>query len=159
MAQRNAMDQYRFKNEDSVPEVPTRVLRNFLKGWDDSTDENDSYLSYIQPDAILYFGGAHEGMKGFKAARDGMIHQRKGPILRSAHFFETAFVNAIGSGSWEIIGTSDIRYDLVDGNEVWTRAASWCRVVKTDGDDGLISKYEVFMDGSKLFEAMSKLKK
>ncbi|KPI42348.1 uncharacterized protein AB675_9459 [Cyphellophora attinorum] len=161
MTQRSPADQYKFKNQDSQPDAPVNVLRNFLKAWDDSADEKETYLNYIQPDAVLLFGGPHTGRKEWKAARDGLIHQHNGPILRSQHFLETVFVYDMQpetGRAWEIVGTADVRYDIVDGNEVWTRAATWCRIVEA-GEERLIERYEVFMDGTKLFEALGKLNK
>lgn len=161
MPETGKRDPYIFKNQEWLPEIPTRILTEVLKGWDDSSDDKETYLDYFTQDAVLVFGGEHKGKDKIKAARDGMIHKDKGPILKSQHFFETAFVTGGGmgiDGKWEIIGVADVRYDLVDQSEVWTRAASWCRVVKQDGG-WLIEKYEVFMDGSKLFEGLGKLNK
>jgi hypothetical protein len=152
-------DPYVFKNQEWLPEVPVQALTAALKGWDDST--NDKYLDYFHEDAVLHFGGEHKGRKGIKACRDSMIHPEKGPILRSAHFFETGFVTGGGmgiDGKWEIIGVADVRYDLVNGSEAWTRASSWCRVVKSD-DQWLIEAYEVFMDPTALFQKMGELGK
>lgn len=158
--ERGDRDPYTFKNQDWLPDVPTQILTNFLKGWDDSTAEK--YLDYVQDDIVFVFGGEQKGKDAVKKARDSMIHQEKGPILRSKHFFETGFVTGGGmgiDGKWEICGVADVRYDLVDKSEVWTRAASWCRVVKNDGGDWLIERYEVFMDGTALFDKLAKLKK
>ena len=155
----SSRDPYVFKNQEWLPEVPREILTNFLKGWDDSSKED--YLNYLNSDAVLHFGGEHKGKDGIKAARDGMIHPEKGPILRSNHFFETGFVTGGGmgiDGKWEMIGVADVRYDMVDKTEVWTRAASWCRVVKGDQGWG-IETYEVFMDGTKLFEKLASLNK
>jgi len=128
-----------------------------LKGWDDVPDPS-SYLEYFTSDAVLKFGGDHHGHKGIRAARDSMLHPEKGPIVKCQHFFENGFVLA-GSqeGPWEMIGVADVRYTLVGtGEEVWTRAASWTRVVQEEGKYKS-QAYEVFMDGSKLFEALSRL--
>ena len=113
---------------------------------------------------MLKFGGDHHGHEGIRAARDSMIHPEKGPIVKCQHFFENAFLLArggdtaqAGDGSWEIIGVADVRYTLVGaGEEVWTRAASWAKVVQDSGE-WKAREYEVFMDGSKLFEAIGKL--
>lgn len=157
----DSRDPYTFKNHDLLPKVPREALLGILKGWDDSSDANNSYLDYFQDDGVLLFGVEHKGKDAIRKARDSMIHKEKGPVLKSNHFCETGFVTGGGmgiDGKWEIIGVADVRYDMVDGSQVWTRAASWCRVVK--GDDGwLVEKYEVLMDGSKLFEAIGKLGK
>lgn len=159
MGERGTRDPYVFKNQEWLPEIPLRLLTNVLKGWDDST--SDKYLEFFTKDAVLKFGGEHKGRDAIKAVRDSMIHPEKGPVLKSSHFFETGLITGGGmgiDGKWEMIGIADVKYDLVDKTEAWTRAASWCRVVK--GDEGWqIETYEVFMDGTPLFEKLGQLKK
>ena len=162
MADRGTRDPYVFKNQDWLPSVPLDVLTNLLKGWDDSSDETNSYLNYFTPDSVLVFGQEHHGREGIRAARDSMIHRTNGPITKSSHFFETAFVTGGGmgiDGKWEIIGVADVKYDMLGGGEVWTRAASWCRVIKGGDGQWQAERYEVFMDGGKLMEAISKVGK
>lgn len=153
-------DPYRFANHDNVPAIPRDALATILKHWDNTSDPT-SYLEYFTSDAVLKFGADHHGHKGIRAARDSMIHPEKGPVVLCQHFFENAFVLAggadAGDGPWEIIGVADVRYTLVKtGQEVWTRAASWARIVQDSGK-GKAQAYEVFMDGSKLFEAIGGL--
>ena len=151
-------DPYEFANHAAIPSIPRDTLAAALKGWDDTADAT-SFLDYFTSEAVLKFGGAHHGHTGIKAARDSMIHPTKGPIVKCQHFFENGFMLAgqEGDAEWEMIGVADVRYTLVGaGEEVWTRAASWARFVKDDGN-WKAKAYEVFMDGSKLFEAMSKL--
>lgn len=162
MASTRARNPYLFQNHDLLPAVPRDALTSILKGWDDSSDETDAYLNHFTPDAVLVFGVEHKGREAIRKARDSLIHQHNGPVTKCSHFFETGFVTGGGmgmDGKWEMIGVADVRYDLLGGGEVWTRAASWLRLVK--GDDGvwLAEKYEVFMDGSKLVDAVSKLSK
>lgn len=149
-------DPYHFANHDDVPAIPRDTLTIILKHWDDTADPT-SYLQYFTSDAVLKFGGDHHGHKGIRAARDSMIPN---PIAKCQHFFENAFVLAgnAGDGPWEIIGVADVRYTLVGaGQEVWTRAASWARIVQ-EGGEWKAQAYEVFMDGSNLFEAIGNLK-
>ncbi|ETN40906.1 uncharacterized protein HMPREF1541_05186 [Cyphellophora europaea CBS 101466] len=155
-------DPYVFINQDLLPPVPRDALTAILRRWDDSSDPTNDYLNYFTPHAVLVFGGEHCGRDAIRAARDSMMHPQKGPVTKCQHFFETAFVTGGGmgmDGKWEIIGVADVRYDLVGGGEVWTRAASWCRVAKEDDGRWLAERYEVFMDGSKLFEALARLGK
>ena len=158
MADARTRDPYQFANHDAIPAIPRDALAAVLKRWDDTADPI-SYLDYFTNDAVLKFGGDHHKHAGIRAARDSMIHPEKGPIVKCQHFFENGFVLAgqEGSSEWEMIGVADVRYTLVGtGEEVWTRAASWARFVQDDGK-WKAKAYEVFMDGSKLFEAMSKL--
>ena len=162
MASSRTRDPYIFENHDLLPAVPRETLTTILKGWDDSSDETNDYLNHFTPDAVLVFGGESHGRDAIRSVRDSMIHQHNGPITKSSHFFETAFVTGGGmgvDGKWEIIGVADVKYDLLGGGEVWTRAASWCRVVKVGDGQWQAERYEVFMDGSKLLEALSKLAK
>jgi hypothetical protein len=166
MAETRTRGAYRFANHDAIPAIPRDTLTSILKYWDDTADPT-SYLNYFTADAVLKFGGEHRKHAGIRAARDSMIHPEKGPIVKCQHFFENGFILAgqeggasAGEGKepeWEIIGVADVRYTLVGtGEEVWTRAASWAKFVQ-DAGEWKAKAYEVFMDGSKLFEAMSKL--
>ena len=162
MAGARSRDPYRFENQDDVPAIPRDALTIILKHWDDTADPS-SYLKYFTSDAVLKFGGDHHGHDGIRAARDSMIHPEKGPIVKCQHFFQNAFVLAgskhndnNSNDPWEIIGVADVKYTLVDNNEVFTRAASWARIVN-DGRVWKAQEYEVFMDGSKLFAAMGSL--
>jgi hypothetical protein len=162
MSASRTRDPYVFENHDLLPPVPRDVLTTILKGWDDSSDETNGYLNHFTPDAVLVFGQDHKGREGIRAARDSMISLQKGPVTKCSHFFETGFVTGGGmgiDGKWEMIGVADVKYDLLGGGEVWTRAASWCRVVKGGNGHWQADRYEVFMDASKLVDATSKLGK
>jgi hypothetical protein len=130
-----------------------------LKHWDNTADPT-TFLNYFTPDAVLKFGGDHHGHKAIRAARDSMIHPTKGPIVKCQHFFENAFIlgGIPEAGPWELIGVADVRYTLVgSGEEVWTRAASWARIVQESPGEYKAQAYEVFMDGSALFQAIANL--
>jgi ketosteroid isomerase-like protein len=162
MAATRTRDPYVFQNHDVLPPIPRDMLAQVLKGWDDSSDQTDAYLNCFTDDAVLLFGAELKGKDAIRAARNGMIHKDNGPVKKCTHYFETGFATGGGmsiDGKWEIAGIADIKYELVDGTDVWTRATSWCRVTKDGSGRWLIDKYEVFMDGSKLFAAMGNLGK
>jgi hypothetical protein len=161
MAEQRDRDPYQFSNHDSLPPVPRDALTALLKRWD-AVDTEHTVADLFAPDALLIFSSEFKGRDAIKQSRGSMIHPEKGPILKCSHFFETGFVTGDGlgvDGTWEILGIADVRYDLLGGEVAWTRAASRCRVVKTNQGEWLADRYEVYMDGSKLFEAMGRIPK
>jgi hypothetical protein len=161
MAAQRDRDPYEFSNHDSLPPVPRDALAALLKKWD-ANDTESTVSDLFAPDGLLIFGSEFKGRAAIKQSRGAMIHPEKGPILKCSHFFETGFVTGDGlgvDGKWEILGIADVRYDLLGGEVAWTRAASRCRVVKTNQGEWLADRYEVYMDGSKLFDAMGRIPK
>jgi SnoaL-like domain len=155
-------DSYTFLNHDTLPPIPRDTLTTILRHWDNTTDASNTYLQYFAPDAVLSFGGEHRGRDGIRACHDSMIHPKTGPIVKCQHFFEKAYVPGSSdggeeSGKWEIIGVADVRYTLVNGKEVTTRAASFATLAKGEEGRWIAQRYEVFMDGSELMKEIGLL--